>query len=84
MYAALNICQQIGDIAGMATTLNNIGALFFEQNQLQEAVPLLMQAYQIRMQIGSPDAQGTAGYLGAIIQKVGEAQFKAWLAVSNK
>lgn len=77
---SLEIHQQIGDIAGMATTLHNMGTMLFEQNKLQEATPLLMQAYGIFDKIGSPNVQAPIGYLGAIIEKVGEAKFQSWLA----
>ena len=33
-------------------------------------------AFDERPQIGSPDAEGTAGYLGAIIERIGEAKFQ--------
>ena len=64
----------------MATTLNNIGAILFEQKQYEAAIPPLAQAYQIRQKIGSPDANDTAGYLGAIIEHIGEARFQAVLS----
>jgi len=73
---SLGIMQEIGDIAIMATTLNNMGAILFEQERFEEAIPLLVQAYQIRQQIGSPDAEGTAGYLGAIMERIGEARYQ--------
>ena len=73
---SLAIRQQIGDIAGVATNLNNMGAMLFEQERYEEAIPLLMHAYQIRQKIGSPNAEGTARYLGAIIERIGEAKFQ--------
>jgi len=33
-------------------------------------------AFDARPQIGSPDAEGTAGYLGAIIERIGEEKFQ--------
>jgi len=74
---SLGIGQEIGDIAGLATTLNNMGAMLFEQERFEEAIPLLVQAYQILQQIGSPDAEGTASYLNAIMEHIGEIKYKA-------
>lgn len=86
LQQSLKISQDIGDINGVAVTLTNIGAMHFdigamhfEQEQYQESVPLLMQAYTIFKKISSPNINAAAGYLGAIIEKVGEEQFKAWL-----
>jgi tetratricopeptide (TPR) repeat protein len=79
-YRDLQICQEIGDINGMATTMNNMGSRYFDQEKYEEAVPLLMQAYQIRQKIGSPAANDTAGYLNAIIERIGEAKFQAILS----
>ncbi len=73
---SLAIRQQIGDIAGMATNLNNMGAMLFEQERYEEAIPLLMQAYQIYQRIGSPTIKKTEGYLGDIIERIGEAKFQ--------
>ena len=33
-------------------------------------------AFDARPQIGSPDAEGTAGYLSAIMERIGEAKFQ--------
>ena len=33
-------------------------------------------AFDARQQIGSPDAEGTAGYLGAIMERIGEARYQ--------
>ena len=64
----------------MATTLNNIGAMLFEQEQYEAAILPLAQAYQIYQKIGSPNINTTAGYLSAIIERIGEARFQAVLS----
>jgi len=33
-------------------------------------------AFDVRLQIGSPDAEGTAGYLGAIMERIGEEKYQ--------
>ena len=80
LQQSLSIRQQIGDIAGMANTLYNMGAMLYEQGHLEEAIPLLLQAYSILYQIGSPNVQYPAGYLGTIIEQIGEARFQEIIA----
>ena len=75
-YKDLNICQEIGDIHGMAITLFNIGALKFDQELLEEAIPFLYKAYQIFIKIGSPSHEAVESYLNAIFEKIGEQRFK--------
>jgi len=33
-------------------------------------------AFDARPQIGSPDAEGSAGYLGAIMERIGEEKYQ--------
>ncbi len=81
---SLKIRQEIGDRKGLATTLTNMGAIFIEQAQdYERAVPLLMNAYQIFTQIGSPDAKAPAGYLNHIIEQIGEERFHQILNNAN-
>jgi tetratricopeptide (TPR) repeat protein len=78
---SLVIRQQIGDIRGMATTMHNMGAtLFQDKNQPEAAIPYLLQAYQIRHQIGVPQVKSTESWLCSIIEKIGEARFNQLLA----
>ena len=76
----LQICQEIGDINGMAVVMNNMGSRFFEQGRHEEAIPLLIYAYRIRQKIGSPQANDTAGYLGAIIECMGKEKYQEILS----
>ena len=73
---SLAILQQIGDIYGMAATMANIGAMLFEQESYEEAIPILMQAYAILEKIGSPNVKYPLLYLGEIIRRIGEAKFE--------
>ena len=75
-FRDLQICQEIGDINGMATTMANIGAMLFEQESYEEAIPILMQAYAILEKIGSPNVKYPLLYLGEIIRRIGEAKFE--------
>ncbi len=81
---SFKIGQDIGDTSGIATTLSNMGGMLFEQNRFEEAVPLLLQAHQIFEKIGSSNVQAPAGYLGAIIEQIGEARFQAIVAGMGK
>jgi tetratricopeptide (TPR) repeat protein len=75
---SLAIQQQIGDIAGLAGTLNNMGAIYFNQKKdMTNAIACFMQSYQILEQIGSPNAKVPESYLNAIIEQIGEEEFKA-------
>jgi hypothetical protein len=67
--------QQIGDMAGVATTLSNMGAMLYEQNRYEEAVSLLMHAYQILQKTGSPNVKVPERYLTAISERIGEAKY---------
>ena len=63
-------------MSGMALTMTNMGALLFKQEQFEEAIPLLLQSYQIFKQIGSPNQEHPLNYLTAIGEKIGEERFE--------
>jgi tetratricopeptide (TPR) repeat protein len=81
---SLAIQQQIGDIPGMATTLHNIGATYVQIEQFEAAVLPLVQAYQIREKLQSPDLASTIGYLNFLVEKLGEAKFQQILQQQNQ
>lgn len=78
LYQALPILREIGDKLGEANTLHNIGGILYELGRRQEAVPYLMQSYAIYHQMGSLHVENSKSYLVAIIEDVGEEQFKQW------
>ncbi|WP_282777978.1 tetratricopeptide repeat protein [Phaeodactylibacter xiamenensis] len=80
----LGICQEIGDSNGMAITLHNIGTMHFEQENWEAAVPFIVQAYTIFDEIGSPNAKTSAGYLNALVEKLGEARVQEILQQLNQ
>jgi len=81
LQQSLAISQQIGDTAGLATTLNNMGVIYWEQkNEVENAIQLLVQSYQIFQQIGSPNVQYPERYLGEIFESIGEARFQEIIA----
>lgn len=51
---SLTIQQQFGDMAGVATTSNNMGAMLCKQNRYAEAIPLFIHACQTFQETGSP------------------------------
>ena len=57
-----------------------MGAMTFDRNEYEPAIPYLMQAYSIFRQLGSPNQEHPVSYLGAIIEKIGEARFQEILA----
>jgi hypothetical protein len=56
----------------------------FEQEHWEAAVPYIAQAYTIFNKIGSPNAKTSAGYLNAIIEKLGEARVQQILQQQNQ
>lgn len=72
---SLTIQQQIGDLVGMATTLHNMGCVSFAKEDFENATHHFIQAYQILNQIESPNVKFTEGYLGAILNFIGEEKF---------
>jgi tetratricopeptide (TPR) repeat protein len=77
---SLAIQQQIGNRLGLTATLTNIGAIFVEQYaDYEKAAPLLMEAYQILIEIGSPSAQYPDRYLRHIRSEIGEERFSQLL-----
>ncbi len=73
---SLRISQEIGDKSGEGTTLNNLGAIYWNQFQdVERAVPYFWPAYQILDQLGSPNVEYPKSYLTAIKEQIGEARF---------
>ncbi|MBL0015494.1 MAG: tetratricopeptide repeat protein [Bacteroidetes bacterium] len=70
------IRQEIGDIAGMAATLHNMGSIIYGRKAYEEAIPYFLKAYAILKQIGSPNLQHPESYLDAIKEKLGEARYQ--------
>ena len=78
---SLAIQQQIGDIAGLAATLNNMGAIYLnQQNDVEKATVAFWQSYSILQKIGSPNVRYPAGYLQAIMERIGEERFQEILS----
>ena len=78
---SLAIMQQIGDIYGVSAALNNIGIIFLNQKKdVENAIRAFWQSYGILQSLGSPDIKYPTGYLGEIIEIIGEAKFQEILS----
>jgi hypothetical protein len=71
--------EKIGDIAGMAMSMGQMGALYFEQNQFETALKLSLQAFAIFAKIGSPNANKVKHNIDLCREKMTEEQFQAIL-----
>ena len=68
--------QQIGDRNGIAAGETNLGLTYYEQYQdLETAIPLLIRAYNLFKEIGSPNANVPESYLITIIKQIGKERF---------
>ncbi len=73
---SLEIVEKIGDIAGMASSMGQIGALYLVQNQCETALKLLVQSFAIFTKIGSPNANIVKRNIARCREKMTEEQFK--------
>ena len=70
---ALAIRKQIGDPAGVGTTLNNIGLIYSKLGDYPKALEYLQQALAIHQQIGDPAGAGTTlSNIGEIYYRLGQ------------
>ena len=56
----LKVSQELGDVHSIGMALNALGQVFLARNDNTQAKPLLVQAYLIFAQLGSPNAQAAA------------------------
>jgi len=64
---ALSLYRQVGDKAGEARTLNNIGGVYQDLNQSQKALRSLEQALSLSRQVGNKPGEATSlGNIGMI------------------
>jgi len=77
---ALAIRREVGDRGGEGQTLWNIGALYFEQDHYDVALPSLLLARDIFEEVQSPNRDGVQSWIDDLRKKVGEEQFTTLLA----
>ncbi|MCU0285759.1 MAG: hypothetical protein MUF15_05110 [Acidobacteria bacterium] len=75
----MEIKEKIGDIAGMASSMGQMGKLYFNQNQYETALKLFCQAFLIFTKIGSPNADIVKDNIVICREKMTEEQFNAIL-----
>ncbi len=80
---ALQIAQELGDRAGVATSLHQLGRLFEEEGAYEPAVRHVAQAFVILAQLGSPDREIAGRTLARLREKMGEATFEAALGAEG-
>jgi tetratricopeptide (TPR) repeat protein len=76
---SLEIAEKIGDIAGMAISMGQMGDLYLNQNHCETALKLLFQSFAIFAKIGSPNANQAKELIVICREKMTEEQFKAIL-----
>ncbi|MBD2252657.1 CHAT domain-containing protein [Nostoc parmelioides] len=72
---ALRQAQMLGDLRAQAYALNELGKLYFEKQQLADALKLSQQALQITQEINAGDISYQAAWqVGRILKKQGDNQ----------
>ena len=67
MQESLTLARQIGDIRTQATTLNNLGTVYYNQNQYANALGIYQQALPIMQQVDDPLAESK------VMKNIGQA-----------
>ncbi len=72
---ALPIREEVGDRAGLATTLNNIGAVYDNLGQRQEALRYYQRALPIQEEVGNrAELARTLNNIGLVYDNLGQRQ----------
>ena len=66
---AREIRERLGDTAGVAQTLWNMGLLYEEQGLIAKAIPLFERAVELERRLGALDAEKHAAYLEQLREK---------------
>jgi tetratricopeptide (TPR) repeat protein len=77
---SLAIEEELGNRAGMATTISQLGVLATERGAPEEAVPLNLRGLDIHLEIGSPEARIDLHWLGRQRELLGASRFAGLLA----
>ncbi len=81
---SLKIAEDLGDVAGVASSLAQIGSLMAETGRYPDALTRLLHAITAFIELQSPDAQIAAGMLRDLRGKWGEREFDAaWQQATN-
>jgi hypothetical protein len=79
----MEIDEKIGDIAGAALSMAQIGTLYFNQNKFETALELFIQAFLVFAKIGSPYANQARKDIARVREKLPQEQFNAILKKFN-
>jgi hypothetical protein len=77
---SLAIAEQLGDRAGMASTISQIGVLYTAIGRVAEAVPLNLQSLATRLQLQSPQVRINLHWLSHQRHALGADAFRAIVA----
>jgi tetratricopeptide (TPR) repeat protein len=80
---SIEIKEKIGDIAGAAISMAQMGTLYFKQSKCETALKLFIQAFLVFAKIGSPYANQAKKYIVEVREKLHEEQFNAILKEFN-
>jgi tetratricopeptide (TPR) repeat protein/ABC-type dipeptide/oligopeptide/nickel transport system ATPase subunit len=73
---ALYIQRQLGNDKDIGITLNHIGIIYFEEKKYEESVPYFFESSLIFQTIDLSNFLIASGYLGNIIEKIGQKKFQ--------
>jgi hypothetical protein len=77
---ALRICEELGDRAGTARAMSQIGVLLTERGAPEDAVPWNLRSLSIRLEIRVPEIDINLHWLGRLRELLGDARFRELVA----
>ncbi len=77
---SLAIFEELGNRAGMASTISQLGVLATKRGAPEDAVPLNLRSLALRLEIGAPEARIDLHWLGRQRQLLGASRFAELLA----
>ena len=80
---SMEIDEKIGDIAGAALSMAQLGTLYFNQNKFETALEYFIQAFLVFAKIGSPYANQARKGISRVREKLPQEQFNAILKEFN-
>ena len=80
---SLEILKRIGDVAGEALSIGQIGVLYTQTGKFKEALENLIQVYEVLKRLGSPNKNIAIGQIVQLSQKMDEAEFAETLQKSG-
>jgi hypothetical protein len=72
----MEIDEKIGDIAGLALSIGQMGNLYFQKKEFETALKFFIQAFQVFTKLGSPYAQKAGKDIETTRKKLPKRTFK--------